>query len=231
MHIWIYRTYTYTYMYLLCVCICRYHGHGLNLLKKIQIKKQEGNYHCLLSTPRSFKGFVIGKYDACCGMCLSHTLTQTHSVQRPTWYKSTFMQKKKKKNTHFLPHTNTRARIQSQPHTVIHTRTHFAAPHFCLGKKVITFSPCINAFKSLSGAIPWWASEIHLNSFWESKQSYCCALKLWLEGREKNERRKSGRRREGRGRLVNNAVGRYYSCHSSSPALWPPGNFDLLTRF
>lgn len=100
-------------------------------------------------------------------------------------------------------HTNS-SRTCTRSHKL--TYTHHAAPHFCLGKKVITFSPCLNAFKSLSGAIPRWASEIHLNSFWESKQSYCCALKLWLERKKKMR----GGRGGGRRRLVNKTVGRYY---------------------
>lgn len=164
MHIWIYRTYTYTYMYLLCVCICWYHGHGLNLLKKIQIKKQEGNYHCLLSTPRSFKGFVIGKYDACCGMCLSHTLTQTHthSVQRPTWHKSTFMQKKKKKKYTFPSthkHTCTYSITASHSHT--HTYTLCSTP--------LLFREKSNYFLSLHQCLqkPQWGDS--LVSQWNSQ--------------------------------------------------------------
>lgn len=112
---------------------------------------------------------------------------------------------------HSSLHINTQhIHININAYKVIHfltrARRHAesAAPHFCLGKKVITFSPCLSAFKSLSGAIPQWASEIHLNSFWESKQSYCCTLKLWLEREEKI------RGRRGRGRLVNKTVGWFY---------------------
>lgn len=90
-----------------------------------------------------------------------------------------------KRSFSLIPHTNTgTSHIDAYKFSTTHTDTQ-TAPHFCLGKKVITFSPCLNAFKSLSGAIPRWASEIHLNSFWESKQSYCCTLKLWLEREKK----------------------------------------------
>ena len=110
-----------------------------------------------------------------------------------------------------LIHVRTHTHTHTHGHKVIYT--HHAAPHFCLGKKVITFSPCLNAFKSLSGAIPRWASEIHLNSFWESKQSYCCTLKLWLEREKKWEEEEEG----AGGRLVNKTVGRYYFSLSLSP--------------
>ena len=135
---------------------------------------------------------------------LSHTHTQTHKDTHTHIHSHTH------KHTHLYTHTDRHTRPNTQSmftHTQTHTRsntqsmythtqthkrpntqsmhTYHAVPHFCLGKKVITFSPCLNAFKSLSRVIPQWATKIHLNSFWGSKQSYCCVLQLWLERRKK----------------------------------------------
>ena len=130
---------------------------------------------------------------------LEHTHTQSHTSSHTHTHKHTrthtHIHSHTHKHTHLYTHTDRHTRPNTQSmftHTQTHTRsntqsmyTYHAVPHFCLGKKVITFSPCLNAFKSLSRVIPQWATKIHLNSFWGSKQSYCCVLQLWLERRKK----------------------------------------------
>lgn len=135
-------------------------------------------------------------------LSVSHMSTWLRSYAQ---HRFTWQHKRMQNNSLSHPPTPPPPHTQTHRHTQTHTRSHkliyrdYAIPHFCLGKKVITFSPCLNAFKSLSGAIPRWASEIHLNSFWESKQSYCCRLKLWLEREKKNERKKRrGQRKIGK---------------------------------
>lgn len=136
--------------------------------------------HTVVTVLKTLPGFVlhlnVRLFLYCCvSLSLIHEVAHTN-----TWHRFTCVHQHKCTQTKSFSHT----------HKLIYT--HHAAPHFCLGKKVITFSPCLNAFKSLSGAIPRWASEIHLNSFWESKQSYCCALKLWLEREKKWEVEEEG---------------------------------------
>lgn len=161
MHIWIYRTYTYTYMYLLCVCICRYHRHGLNLLKKFKLKNKRGIITAYWAHQEASRALLLEsmmRVVAC--VCLTHSHKHTYSVQRPTWHKSTFMQKKKKKYTFPSTHKHTCTYSITASHSHTHTYTLCSTP--------LLFREKSNYFLSLHQCLqkPQWGDS--LVSQWNS---------------------------------------------------------------
>lgn len=103
-------------------------------------------FHCALPMLKAFC-FVFLQESKNYSVALSVSYTHSHTHARTLLFYTrntdalscTSHSKHKQKNTHTC----------TQRSSLIHTNSY--TPHFCLGKKVITFSPCLNAFKSLSG--------------------------------------------------------------------------------